>query len=88
MKKLETDNRNLLLKSQLGSRNLDYQSSVYCTNHRTSNCQNNEFNDSNKKRKSSIQGDTSKNTNNNGRFDVSDQMPIKILIKLVKVKNH
>ena len=54
MKQLETDNRNLLLKSQLGSRTLDYKSSVCRTNHRTSNCQNNELNDSNKKRKISI----------------------------------
>ena len=84
MKKLETENRNLLLKSQLGSRTLDYQSNVRRTNHWTSNCQKQEYNDSNKRRKSSIQDDTSKNTNHNGRFDVSDQMPIKNLDKTGK----
>merc|ERR1711884_765988 len=72
--KLESDNRNLRYSDKLGKRTLDYKSSVSHTHHTTSNYDKERIYDGSNKRRNLIQGDNQKKKN--GRFDVSDQMPI------------
>ena len=72
---METDNRNLRYFHKLGKRTLDYKSSLSHTHHTTSNYDKERIDDSSNKRRSLIQGDNQKKLKN-GRFDVSDQMPI------------